>query len=51
MAELSDDQKTGKCQGFFGRIFGHSFRPVITKGEPVFRIGEQRGCDLKKIMN
>ncbi|HID5923635.1 TPA: hypothetical protein ACXGTM_005800, partial [Klebsiella pneumoniae] len=31
-------------------VLGHSFRPVITKGEPVFRIGEQRGCNLNKII-
>lgn len=35
MAKLSDEQKTGKCHGFLGKIFGHSFQPVITKGEPV----------------
>lgn len=50
MAKLSDEQKTGKCHGFLGRVLGHSFRPVITKGEPVFGIGEHRGCDLNKII-
>lgn len=23
-----------KCQGVFGKLFGHSYRPVITKGAP-----------------
>lgn len=23
-----------KCQGVFGKLFGHSYRPVITKGVP-----------------
>ncbi len=50
MTELSEEQKSGKCHGFLGKIFGHSFRPVITKGEPVFGIGEHRGCDLNKII-
>lgn len=50
MTELAEEQKAGKCHGFLGKIFGHSFRPVITKGEPVFRSVEQRGCDLNKII-
>lgn len=50
MAELSDAPKTGKCHGFLGRIFGHAFRPVVTKGEPVFHVGKYRGCDINKII-
>lgn len=50
MDRLSTNQNTRKCHGFLGKVFGHSFRPVTTKGEPVFHVGEQRGCDLKKII-
>lgn len=50
MTELAEAQRTGKCHGLLGSVFGHSFRPVITKGEPVFRSVEQRGCDLNKII-
>lgn len=50
MTELAEEQRTGKCHGLLRSVFGHSFRPVITKGEPVFRSVEQRGCDLNKII-
>ena len=32
-----------KCQGIFGKIFGHSFRVAITKGAPDLRLGEYQG--------
>lgn len=34
---------TTKCTGLMGRIFGHNFRPVTTKGEPSAK------CDLNQI--
>lgn len=32
-----------KCQGVFGKIFGHSFRVAITKGAPDLRLSEYQG--------
>lgn len=30
-----------KCQGIFGKLFGHSYRPTITRGEPSsLKLGE-----------
>lgn len=33
-----------KCQGIFGKLFGHSYRPAITRGAPSsLKIGEVEG--------
>lgn len=33
-----------KCQGIFGKLFGHSYRPAITRGAPSsLKIGEFEG--------
>lgn len=32
-----------KCQGIFGKLFGHSYRPAITRGSPSANIGAVEG--------
>ena len=32
-----------KCHGIFGKIFGHSYRPAITKGAPSANLGAMEG--------
>lgn len=32
-----------KCQGIFGKLFGHSYRPAITRGEPTANLGAMEG--------
>lgn len=32
-----------KCQGVFGKIFGHSFRVAITKGAPDLKLRDYQG--------
>ena len=32
-----------KCQGIFGKLFGHSYRPAITRGSPSANLGAMEG--------
>ncbi len=32
-----------KCQGIFGKLFGHSYRPAITRGAPTVNLGAMEG--------
>ncbi|EKZ6022772.1 TPA: hypothetical protein ACWX8V_002441 [Klebsiella quasipneumoniae] len=32
-----------KCQGIFGKIFGHAFRVAITKGAPDLKLRDYQG--------
>lgn len=32
-----------KCQGIFGKLFGHSYRPAITRGAPTANLGAMEG--------
>ncbi|EPY1510977.1 hypothetical protein ACH677_16870 [Klebsiella aerogenes] len=38
-----------KCQGIFGKIFGHSFRVAITKGAPAMNL-KSAEADISSIM-
>ncbi|KTH39039.1 hypothetical protein ASV25_11080 [Enterobacter hormaechei subsp. xiangfangensis] len=32
-----------KCQGILGKLFGHSYRPAITRGAPTANLGAMEG--------
>ncbi|VFS43800.1 Uncharacterised protein [Enterobacter cancerogenus] len=32
-----------KCQGVLGKLFGHSYRPAITRGSPSANLGAMEG--------
>lgn len=32
-----------KCQGILGKLFGHSYRPAITRGSPTANLGAMEG--------
>lgn len=42
-----------KCQGIFGKLFGHSYRPAITRGAPAANLGamEGSGSAVIKVIN
>ncbi|HAS1802799.1 TPA: hypothetical protein I4G93_26430 [Enterobacter hormaechei subsp. xiangfangensis] len=42
-----------KCQGIFGKLFGHSYRPAITRGSPSANLGvmEGSGGAIIKVIN
>lgn len=42
-----------KCQGVFGKLFGHSYRPAITRGAPTSNLGamEGSGSVVIKVIN
>ncbi len=38
-----------KCQGIFGKIFGHSYRAAITKGSPAISL-KSGEADISSIL-
>ena len=42
-----------KCQGIFGKLFGHSYRPAITRGSPSENLGAMEGSGgaIIKVIN
>ncbi|EEW3156717.1 hypothetical protein EAY14_12315 [Escherichia coli] len=42
-----------KCQGIFGKLFGHSYRPAITRGSPSANLGAMEGSGgaIIKVIN